>query len=69
MRWDAVERELVVIATQLERLGRTFACLASELHRERENGNRGVYEGREAGGDPTQSDRGGAPGPSLGRTR
>ncbi len=69
MRWDAVERELVVIATQLERLGRTFACLARELHRERENGNRGVYGERERVDDPTQSDGGGAPGPSLGRSR
>ncbi len=36
MKWDAVERELVIISRDFERLAKTFAVLALELHKERE---------------------------------
>ena len=48
MRWDGVEREFVVIAAQLERLSKSFAVLAWELCRERENATHRGYEGRES---------------------
>jgi len=37
MKWDAVEREFVVISHQLLGLSRSFGALAHELHRERES--------------------------------
>ena len=36
MKWDAVERELVVVGAQLQALGRSFEVLALELHKERD---------------------------------
>jgi len=42
MEWDEVERELVVAARDLSRLGVTFEILASVLRRERLNGSKGI---------------------------
>ena len=39
MKWDAVEREFVIIARDMFRLSRSFTALAAELHRERKNAN------------------------------
>ncbi len=36
MKWDAVEREFMILSTQLAALARTFRVLAGELSRERE---------------------------------
>ncbi len=48
MKWDAVEREMVILGTQLERVSSTFLVLANELRKEREVGTVGLYEGRES---------------------
>ena len=39
MKWDAVEREFVIIARDMLRLSRSFTALAAELYRERKNAN------------------------------
>jgi len=46
MNWDEVEREFVIMASDLRRLAKTFSCMALALRRERmecatqEGGNR-----------------------------
>ena len=47
MKWDAVEREMVILGTQMERLSSTFMCLAKALRDERMGGTVNLYEGRE----------------------
>ena len=44
MKWDAVEREFMIVSSQLRRLADSFQALASELHREREYVTDGLYE-------------------------
>jgi len=68
MHWDAVEREFVVLGAQLERLSRTFFCLASELRKEREFGNARADEGHEQSKveRKSKSDGGPPPGPQSG---
>ena len=43
-----MEREMLVLGTQLHRVGDTFMMLAKVLRDEREAGTPGVYEGRES---------------------
>ena len=45
MKWDAVECELFVIATLMQRLGRAFGGLAEELRKERQAGTPCVTRG------------------------
>ena len=49
MKWDAVEREFVIIGNQLHKLATSFEVLACELHREREVANHAGNES-DAGG-------------------
>ena len=51
MKWDAVEREFVILANQLHKVATSFECLAGELHRERKSGNRGGNESDAATGE------------------
>ena len=44
MRWDTVEREMLVLGTQLHRVADTFMMLAKVLRDERESGTVGIYE-------------------------
>ena len=44
MRWDTVEREMLVLGTQLGRVADTFMMLAKVLRDERESGTVGIYE-------------------------
>ncbi len=44
VKWDTVEREFVILANQLHKVATSFECLAGELHRERQNANRGGSE-------------------------
>ena len=39
MKWDAVEREMIVVGTQLRALGRSFQVLAAELAKEKDAAN------------------------------
>jgi len=40
VKWDTVERELVILGNQLHKVATSFECLAGELHRERESASR-----------------------------
>jgi len=48
MKWDAVERELFVIHTQLHRLGDSFGALACALREERNAGTQVFTRGPES---------------------
>jgi len=45
MRWDAVERELVILSQCHIRTANAFRALADELRRERVSGTDNLYEG------------------------
>ncbi len=51
MEWDAVERELFIIASQLRKVATSLGALAVELHKERKAATHGVTRG--ASGDET----------------
>ena len=51
MRWDTVEREFVILGSQLHKVATSFESLARELHRERKFGNRGGNESDAASGE------------------
>ncbi len=48
MKWDEVERELLITGVQLGRLGRSFQALAAALQLERNSGTRVVTRGVDA---------------------
>ncbi len=45
VKWDAVERELVILSQSHIRIANAYRALSNELHRERESGTTGLYEG------------------------
>ena len=60
MKWDAVERELLVVGTQLASLGRSFVALSAELHKERQFGSLSITE-ESVSGETNKKKAGGAP--------
>ena len=65
MKWDCVERELLIVGTQLGALGKSFRVLASELAKEREHGNVRRYESGDVADLGNTKNKVGAPQGSL----
>jgi len=58
MEWDAVERELVIVARDLSRTATSLRALAAELCKEREFATTRAVRGREPGRAIQDNDRG-----------
>ncbi len=57
MKWDAVERELVILSQSHVRIANCYRALANELLRERVSGTDNLYE-RGVSADDSKNEKG-----------